>query len=88
MDMRTSSTSWLWTKQISPGQEQTLSSKNFLFKSQDILAWAFFPQVVEYADGSKWEVKQPSECFEMFWRDKEHPTLPVLPPLQVEVNED
>ena len=88
MDMRTSSTSWLWTKPISLGQEQTLTSKNFLFKSQDILAWAFFPQVVEYADGSKWEVKQPSECFEMFWRDKEHPTLPLLPPLQVEVNED
>jgi hypothetical protein len=28
------------------------------------------------------------ECFEVYWRGKDHPQLAMLPPLQIEMNED
>jgi FtsP/CotA-like multicopper oxidase with cupredoxin domain len=88
LDLRTSLTSWMLAKPIAPGQQQTLTSKNFLHNSNDILGWAFYPRAIEYSDGSRWQPERPGECFQIFWRDSEHSELPVLPPFQLEVNED
>ena len=86
LDLRSSMTSWMLTKPLPPEQTQELTSKNSLHGSQALLGWSFYPRMVEYTDGSKWEPKSPGECFQIFWRDKDHPDLPVLPPLQIEIN--
>jgi hypothetical protein len=83
------SNQWKWTKTIEPGQEQTFEMPGYLpgFSNQ-IAAWALLPHTVIYQDSSNWRPQQEGECFKVFWRDKEHPQMSVLPPLQVETSED
>jgi FtsP/CotA-like multicopper oxidase with cupredoxin domain len=88
LDLRSSMTSWTWAKPIAPGQQQTITSKNVLYNTQDLAGWAFYPRMVEYADGSKWQPEQAGECFQVYWRDHNYPELPVLPAFQIEVGED
>jgi hypothetical protein len=74
---------------VGPGQQQTLKRKSYpSTMAQSLLGWAFFPESVTFTDGSVWKPKQRGECFNVFWRDKEHPKLEVLPPLQIEMNSD
>lgn len=87
MDLHPSSTPWMWTKPIAPGQHQTISVRNYI-SSGAIPAWAFYPRMVEYSDGSRWQPDRSGQCFQIYWRDKDHPDLPVLPPMQIELSED
>ncbi len=48
----------------------------------------FSPKTIHLPMGSSWQPEREGECFNIFWRDKEHPTLEVLPPLQMEMNSD
>jgi hypothetical protein len=52
------------------------------------MGWVLFPSSIEFADGTKWRPEQQNECFTIYWRDKDHPDLPALPPLQIEMKED
>jgi hypothetical protein len=52
------------------------------------MGWVFFPSAIEYVDGTSWHPKQDGECFTTFWRDKDHPDVPALPPRQDELNPD
>lgn len=88
LDLRPSVTSWIWTKPIAPGGQITITTKDVLHNSASIEGWAFFPAKIEYDDGSSWTPEHPQECFHVFWRDAQHPDLTVLPPLQVEHEED
>jgi hypothetical protein len=88
LDLRTSSTEWISPKPVPPGGSEVLSQKNYLFDTKALTGWSFYPRVVQYTDGTKWEPKFPGECFHVFWRDQEHPDLVTLPPLQIEVNAD
>jgi len=56
--------------------------------AQAILGWAFFPESVKFGDGSIWKPQGRGECFNVFWRDQQHPNLEILPPLQREMNAD
>jgi len=87
MDLRTSLTPWMSNDPILPGKELTLKSNNF-YQSGGIMGWALIPYQIVYADGSKWSPHQSGECFHVYWRDKEQPGMPVLPPFQMEVNAD
>jgi manganese oxidase len=87
MDLRTSLTPWMSNTPIEPGKEQSLKANNF-YQNSGILGWALAPYQIVYTDGSKWDPQQSGECFHVFWRDKEHPSLEVLPPFQMEVNSD
>jgi len=66
---------------LAPGQEQTLVTD--AFRSEANLGWAFFPSKVIYEDGTEWKPQPVGECFHLYWRDKDHPQMPVLPPLQI-----
>jgi hypothetical protein len=80
---------WTWDQTVGPGQQQTLKRKSYpSTMAQSLLGWAFFPEAVTFTDGSVWKPNQRGECFDVFWRDKEHPKLEVLPPLQIEMNSD
>jgi len=80
---------WTWTQPIEPGREQTFEMPGYLPDfANKISGWALSPQAIVYKDGTRWNAQEDRECFEVFWRDKEHPQLPVLPPLQIEMTED
>lgn len=80
---------WPATGAIAPGQQQTLQRTGVRAASANtILGWVFFPYSVKYADGSLWQGQNEGECFQVFWRDKDHSEMPVLPPRQIEMNPD
>ena len=80
---------WTWTQTIKPSREQTFEMPGYLPDfSNRILGWALFPLAITYKDGNNWSSQEDGECFEIYWRDDSHPQLIVLPPVQVEMNDD
>lgn len=80
---------WLSAKPILPGQEQTLEKPGVRAASaQSVLGWAFFPDSVKYKDGTTWRAQSEGECFDVIWREQQHPDMPALPPRQIEMNPD
>jgi hypothetical protein len=74
---------------MEPGQERTFEMQGYLPDfSNRILGWALSPRSIVYKDGSNWSAQEDGECFQVYWRDKDHPQFTVLPPLQIEMNED
>jgi hypothetical protein len=80
---------WIANHPMEPGQQQTVEKKAYSQSAgQNILGWVFLPDLVTFADGSIWKPERNGECFNVFWQDKTHPKLEVLPPLQMEMNSD
>jgi hypothetical protein len=80
---------WTSDRTLAPGQQLSLERKAYPpALALSILGWAFLPESVRFADGSTWKPERTGECFNVFWRDKDHPALEVLPPLQREMNAD
>ena len=80
---------WSSKNGIAPGAEQTLEKPGIPSGSAaKILGWVFFPSIIKYADGTEWVPENDGECFKAIWRDSQHPELPALPPLQLEINAD
>jgi len=80
---------WSWSKLLAPGDEQTLSKPAIpVASAQTVLGWVFFPNSIQYADGTAWHPESEGECFAVIWRDPQHPHMPVLPPRQIEMNPD
>jgi manganese oxidase len=80
---------WHTGQPILPGQEQTLSKPALAAKdAAGTLGLAFFPTYIKYQDGGTWAPAEKNECFHIFWRDAVHPDVPVLPPVQNEINPD
>jgi hypothetical protein len=82
---------WTSDQPLAPHQQQTLEKKAYApAAAHAVLGWAFYPATVTFADGTTWKPEQRGECFNIFWRDKDkdHPTLEVLPPMQREMHED
>ena len=80
---------WSSKEAIAPGEERNLQKPGIRASSaQSVLGWVFFPYSVTYADGSIWRSQSEGECFHVFWRDKQHPDMPALPPRQQEMNAD
>ena len=78
---------WNWSTSLEPGQKQTFEIQSFLPKQQAI-GYILFPKLITFADGTHWHPKTEGQCFDIYWKDNEHPRPPVLPPLQVELNDD
>ncbi|HTZ98370.1 MAG TPA: multicopper oxidase domain-containing protein [Terriglobales bacterium] len=80
---------WNWHTALSPGQEQTFVMPGWLPQyANKAEAWALFPQSVTFKDGTRWQPQNSEQCFELFWKNKDHPQLTVLPTAQVELDED
>ena len=71
---------WPASGPIAAGAEQTLEKDAYLQGGDSILGWALFPRKISYEDGTTWEPQQRGECFQVYWRDQDHPNLMVLPP--------
>jgi hypothetical protein len=59
-----------------------------MFASGRNLGVAFFPNRVVFEDGSEWKPRHLGECFRVYWRNREHADLLVLPPFQFKQKED
>ena len=80
---------WSSTKPLAAGEKQTLNKPGIPAASaQTVLGWVFFPNSIQFADGTTWHPDNEGECFGVIWRDLQHPDMPVLPPRQVEMNPD
>jgi hypothetical protein len=80
---------WQTSQPISPGRQQVLEKPATPPKSaQTVLGWVFFPSSIKYDDGSSWQPQHPGDCFHIFWRDPQHPDVPALPPVQIEITAD
>jgi hypothetical protein len=79
---------WFSPGPAPPGQVQTITVGKELFHGESGLGVAFFPSSVIYQDGTEWKPDQLGECFRVYWRNKDHPQLPVLPPIQLTHTED
>jgi len=73
---------WPASGPMATGGEQTLEKDSYLQGGNTILGWALFPRKVLFEDGTTWTPEQHGECFQVYWREKEHPDLVVLPPSQ------
>lgn len=80
---------WTWDQALSPGEQRVLEKKAYPQNyAQSILGWVFLPDRVTFMDGSVWKPQRDGECFQVIWRDQEHPKVEVLPPLQVEMDSE
>lgn len=80
---------WSTAKPILPGQEQTIEKPGIRAESaQTVMGWVFFPSLIKFDDGSVWRPQSEGECFNVIWRDAQHPELMGLPPRQSEMNPD
>jgi|SRR5215831_2154193 len=79
---------WEAAGAIPPGGEQTLQRKAYQQGGDKILGWALFPRKIVYADGTSWTQQQHGECFQVYWRDKNHPATVVLPPALADVSQE
>jgi Multicopper oxidase len=80
---------WIASSPLAPGAKETLTRKPYLGGAEhSILGWALFPYAITYGDGTTWSPQHTGECFQMYWRDKDHPDLHVLPPRQLELPEE
>lgn len=79
---------WVAPNPIPPGGTETLEKKAYIRSGDSILGWALYPLRIQYQDGTTWTSAHEGECFQMYWKDKDHPNLEVLPPHQMEMNED
>jgi len=79
---------WSLQEPLAPGQEQILQLKQDMHDRKSILGWAVLPHIIVFEDGSKWQDREDGTCFQIFWRDPQHPDLRVLPPMQVEQEDD
>jgi len=86
---RPNNAEWSSTKPILPGQEQTLEKSGIRASSaQTVLGWVFFPYMVKFEDGTTWHAQSEGECFDVIWRDAQHPDMLALPARQMEINPD
>lgn len=80
---------WASTKPIAQGDRQTIE-KPWVHSpgTQSVIGWVFFPTSITFQDGTTWRPQSRGECFQVFWRDAQHPKVPALPPVQSEINPD
>jgi hypothetical protein len=79
---------WSSDEPIAPGRESAVTVGAELFAAGGNPGVAVFPSRIVYQDGSEWKPRQLGECFKIYWRDKQHPALPALPPFQFGQKED
>lgn len=79
---------WETDKPIAGGGSGTYRFPIVMNDPKSILGWAVYVTEIEYEDGTRWQAADPRQCVHVFWRDG-HTTQPlVLPPVQVERDED
>jgi FtsP/CotA-like multicopper oxidase with cupredoxin domain len=87
-DLEPSFVTWSSAQSIAAGQVGSVPVMKNLFHADRGLGWVFFPSRILYEDGTEWKPRERGQCHEIYWREKEHLALPVLPPFQFSQHED
>ena len=88
MELRPLFVNWSSPQPLPAGREQAVEVGKEMFTGEKNLGVAFFPSRIVFEDGTEWKPQQLGDCFHVYWRNKDHPQLPVLPPIQFEQKED
>jgi len=74
-----------WNVPLPIGAKQTTSIQmpNQIAHPEGILGWIVYPLTLTFADGSKWSPNEHGECMRMYWRDKNHQDMQILPPVEM-----
>jgi manganese oxidase len=75
--------SWKISLPIGPNQSTTIEMPNQMAHPEGILGWVVYPQSLTFADGAKWSPNERGECMRIYWRDKNHQDMRILPPLEM-----
>jgi FtsP/CotA-like multicopper oxidase with cupredoxin domain len=75
-----------WNIPLPLGPKQTVQLKmtTQMTHSESILGWVVFPFAITFADGSQWSPNERGECMRLYWRDKNHQDMRILPPLEMQ----
>jgi multicopper oxidase len=72
---------WKVPLPIGPKQTTLVEMPDLQAHSESVLGWVVFPQSLTFADGSQWSPNERGECLRMYWRDKNHQDMQILPPV-------
>jgi hypothetical protein len=74
-----------WNVPLPIGAKQTTSIQmpSQIAHPEGILGWIVYPLTLTFADGSKWSPNEHGECMRMYWRDKNHQDMQILPPVEM-----
>jgi hypothetical protein len=74
---------WKIPLPLGPKQAIPIQMPNQMAHSESILGWVVFPVTLTFADGSKWSPNERGECMRVYWRDKNHQDMQILPPVEM-----
>ena len=74
---------WKITLPVNPQQTTLITTPNQMAHYESILGWVVFPQSLTFADGSHWSPQERGECMKIYWRDKNHQDMQILPPTEM-----
>ncbi|HET9365071.1 MAG TPA: hypothetical protein VFP71_08710, partial [Candidatus Angelobacter sp.] len=75
--------SWKITLPVNPQQNTLITMPNQMAHYESILGWVVSPQSLTFADGSRWSPQERGECMKIYWRDKNHQDMQILPPSEM-----
>lgn len=73
-----------WKIPLPIGPKQTtVIEMNPMPHPESILGWVVLPLALTFADGTQWSPNERGECTRMYWRDKNHQDMQILPPVEM-----
>jgi hypothetical protein len=74
---------WSIPLPLSPQKAADIQMPGQMPHPESALGWVVYPQSVIFTDGSQWTPQERGECMRIYWRDKNHQDLRILPPLEM-----
>jgi hypothetical protein len=74
---------WTIPLPIPPKHTTLIEMPNQMAHAENILGWVVYPVDLQFADGSEWSPTERGECLRMYWRDKNHQDMSILPPVEM-----
>jgi manganese oxidase len=72
---------WKVPLPVNPKQTTLIEMSSQMPHPESIQGWIIFPLAVTFADGTQWSPNERGECMRMYWRDKNHQNMQILPPV-------
>jgi multicopper oxidase len=70
---------WKFALPLASHAETQMEMPNPVPDPRYVEAWVIFPVLLKFADGTEWTPRERGECVHIYWRDKVHQNLEILP---------
>jgi hypothetical protein len=74
---------WQAPLPVGPEQAANVTMPKQMPHPESILGWVVYPRSMIFADGSQWTPTERGECMRVYWRDKNHQNMDILPPVEM-----